>query len=787
MKNTKKGRMAASILSALLCAGLALFSAGCGSDSDSSESGSGVNEVEQDSSKGITSVALDRATLSLLTGTTAELTATVETTSGDIAKTVTWTSSDESVATVSDGTVTAVAAGSATITAASTVDTTKKATCSVTVESANSSEVLWRADEYEAQTCTDDQTLGIMTVIVGGGSVLVDANSKSIDGYSFAKRLKFGGSGSTSKNSIKFTTTDSATITVYFISGSSGNSRTLNLSDGTDVVASGTNDGTAIASFSTTSAVAAGTYYIYSAGSGINVYAVKIAYESAQNIVYPSAVSLSASTLSLDVSDDSTTKTATLTATIANASEVTSGKDTIEWTSSNTSVATVSNGVVTAKKAGTATITAAAKYGSAKATCEVTVTGTASGKTISLTDKPVGYASLGTNYVTSGTQTIVTTRSELVDALKNGGVIVIDGMIDMSEGKLWTSGNTSLSTATTALDSFVTSTVSSYSSYADWVDKYTAACSATTEDGDSESTTKSSLYDNLWKLNNAYGNLIQVTISNDGTTLIGKDENCGIRGGSIQINGKKNIIIRNLTIQDPCDPFPHHEVKSDGSTSDGYNAQWDGICIQGSSSYIWVDHCTFEDTLTLAYTTNSTKEKWQIFDGLCDMKGDSTNITVSNCHFKNHDKTMLIGSSDSDGNNSKRFVSLIGNYFENCGQRLPMVRNSTIHVLNNYYTTSGSPYSSQSCVNARKNAIVYAENNYFGSGCKYSFNAADGDSTPVLHSSGNSGEKVSSTSNISATDSTLFSSLNVYTYTAVTADEAKTNAEENAGAGYLLN
>lgn len=423
-------------------------------------------------------------------------------------------------------------------------------------------------------------------------------------------------------------------------------------------------------------------------------------------------------------------------------------------------------------------VTVTATWGTVSVKGEKTVTFSTAPK-LSLTDKPVGYASLSTDYSTSG-GTTVTTREELLSALSNGGVIIIDGMIDMSEGKLWESGSTSMSTAPTALDSFVHSTVSAYSDYADWVDKYTKACSTTTEDGKSSSA-NSSLYDDLRTLNAAYGNLIKVTISKDGTTLIGKDENCGIRGGSIQISGKKNIIIRNLTIQDPCDPFPHHE------SGDGYNAQWDGICIQGSSSNIWIDHCTFEDTITLEKTTNTTKEKWQIFDGLCDMKGDSTNITVSNCHFKNHDKTMLIGSSDSDGDNTKRFVSLIGNYFENCGQRLPMVRNTKIHVLNNYYTTSGSPYSSQSCVNARKNAIVYAENNYFGSGCKYSFNAASGDSTPVLHASGNSGEKVSSTSNISAADSALFSSLNVYTYTAVTADEVKTNAEENAGAGYLLN
>ena len=151
---------------------------------------------------------------------------------------------------------------------------------------------------------------------------------------------------------------------------------------------------------------------------------------------------------------------------------------------------------------------------------------------------------------------------------------------------------------------------------------------------------------------------------------------------------------------------------------------------------------------------------------------------------------MLIGSSDSDGSNTERFVTISGNHFLNCGQRLPMVRNSIVHVYNNYYVTSGSPYSSTSCVNARKNAIVYAENNYFDSGCKDSFSAASGDSTPVLHASGNEGSTANKTNNITVADSTLFSTLNKYTYSAVSAEEAKANATSSsswAGAGYLLN
>lgn len=78
--------------------------------------------------------------------------------------------------------------------------------------------------------------------------------------------------------------------------------------------------------------------------------------------VFESSTTISASSLSIKVGE-----TATLTATVAGASQ------TVEWTSSDTEVATVEmNGTVTGKKAGTATITATANGVSAK--CTVTVT-----------------------------------------------------------------------------------------------------------------------------------------------------------------------------------------------------------------------------------------------------------------------------------------------------------------------------------------------------------------------------------------------------------------------------
>ena len=80
----------------------------------------------------VTGVTLDKNTLELFTGDTASLIATVEP-SDATNKNVTWSSSDNTVATVdNNGTVTAVGAGNATITV-TTDDGSKTATCKVTV------------------------------------------------------------------------------------------------------------------------------------------------------------------------------------------------------------------------------------------------------------------------------------------------------------------------------------------------------------------------------------------------------------------------------------------------------------------------------------------------------------------------------------------------------------------------------------------------------------------------------------------------------------------------------
>ena len=97
-----------------LKAAFAALSLACGSCSDSTPSAPGPAPV--------VSVSVDPLSASMLAGTTQTLTATPKDAAGSLltSRTVSWSSSDQSIATVSSGgLVTAVAAGSTTITATS--------------------------------------------------------------------------------------------------------------------------------------------------------------------------------------------------------------------------------------------------------------------------------------------------------------------------------------------------------------------------------------------------------------------------------------------------------------------------------------------------------------------------------------------------------------------------------------------------------------------------------------------------------------------------------------------
>ncbi len=96
-----------------------------------------IKDVTIQEASGIlpTSITLDPTTLTLKTGETGTITATVIPEDAED-KTIVWTSSDENVATVANGIVSAMGGGSATITATALADNTVVATATVTVNDA---------------------------------------------------------------------------------------------------------------------------------------------------------------------------------------------------------------------------------------------------------------------------------------------------------------------------------------------------------------------------------------------------------------------------------------------------------------------------------------------------------------------------------------------------------------------------------------------------------------------------------------------------------------------------
>jgi pectate lyase len=156
-------------------------------------------------------------------------------------------------------------------------------------------------------------------------------------------------------------------------------------------------------------------------------------------------------------------------------------------------------------------------------------------------------------------------------------------------------------------------------------------------------------------------------------TLIGVGSGSGISGGGLNVSKASNVVIRNLNFRNWSD--------------DAVNIQY--------STRVWVDHNSFSNG----------------YDGALDIKRASDYITVSWNRFSSHDKTMLLGHSDSNGgeDRGKLRVTYHHNWFDGTNQRHPRVRfGNPVHVYNNYYSSVRS-YGVASTMEAG----VLVEGNYF--------------------------------------------------------------------------
>jgi len=86
-------------------------------------------------------------------------------------------------------------------------------------------------------------------------------------------------------------------------------------------------------------------------------------------------------------------------------------------------------------------------------------------------------------------------------------------------------------------------------------------------------------------------------------------------------------------------------------------SKMDGDAIRlVASTKVWIDHNTL----------------YKCEDGLIDVTLGSTNVTISNNWFRDHDKVMLLGHDDSFDADKNMKVTVVYNRFgPNCNQRMP--------------------------------------------------------------------------------------------------------------------
>ncbi|MER7490527.1 polysaccharide lyase family 1 protein [Streptomyces sp. NPDC126497] len=221
------------------------------------------------------------------------------------------------------------------------------------------------------------------------------------------------------------------------------------------------------------------------------------------------------------------------------------------------------------------------------------------------------------------------------------------------------------------------------------------------------------------------------------TTIVGvPGTNAGLTGAMLQIQNVDNVIVRNLTFAATEDCFPQWDP-TDGDEGN-WNSNYDSVSLRGAT-HVWADHNTFTDAPHFdSANPKYFGREYQIHDGALDITKGSDLVTVSRNQFTHHDKTMLIGGSDTDSVGKLR-VSLHHNVWKGIMQRAPLARLGQIHIYNNYYdVTPLNGYAPQYSINSRAKAQVVAENNYWKlpSGAKAA-KLLSGDGTGSVKGSGN--------------------------------------------------
>lgn len=401
----------------------------------------------------VTDVLLNQASLSLVEGKSATLTAEVFP-SDATNKQVTWSSSNPSVASVSsNGVVTAKSAGKAIITAKSK-DGGKTGTCEVTVNAAATA-VTGISLDKSSLSLTEGQMASLSYTISPSNatnkSVSWSTNNSNVaviatDGTVIAKKAGTatitiktadGGKTATCRVTVKEAKTDVTGVTLSMSTMSLEEGYSCNLkatvspSNATDKSVSWSSSNPSVATVSSDGIVTA-------KGAGTATITVKTNDGNKTATCSVTVISAKVPVTGISLNETSHSLSAGWTFYLHETITPSNATDkSVTWSSSNPSVATVNSGAVTAKGRGTAIITVKTNDGGKTATCTVTVTGSnihvtdvslnktsltiEEGKTTKLTasvspanatDKTLSWSSSNTSVATVSSDGTVTAKAE---------------------------------------------------------------------------------------------------------------------------------------------------------------------------------------------------------------------------------------------------------------------------------------------------------------------------------------------------------------------------------------
>jgi len=413
----------------------------------------------------VSSVSLNKNTSSLEIGDTDTLTATINPIDATN-KNVTWTSSDNSVATVDNaGNVNAVSAGTTTITA-TTVDGGKSDTCTVTVNNP-----IIKVTSVSLNKNTDSLVVG-STDILSATVAPIDATNKNVTWTSSDNSVATVDNAG-NVNAVSAGTT---TITATTVDGSKIDTCTVTVNNPiikvTSVSLNKTTDSLVVGSTDTLSATVAP---IDATNKDVTWTSLNPAIVTVDNAGNVNAVSVGTTTITATTVDGSKIDTCTVTVNnpiikvisvslnkitdslvaggtdtlIASINPIDAANKNITWTSSDNSVATVDNaGNVNAVSAGTTTITATTVDGSKIDTCTVTVNNPIIKVTSVSLNKTTDSLVVGNTDILSATVApIDATNKNITWASSNTSVATVD-----STGKVTAIGNGSATITVTTID-----------------------------------------------------------------------------------------------------------------------------------------------------------------------------------------------------------------------------------------------------------------------------------------------------------------------------------------------